>query len=191
MGPIVERLSGHSRFAAVYTLSAITGTLASYAFTTAPSVGASGAIFGVGGALAVFFYRHKGYFGSTSDAVLKALGQSLAINVVMGFVVSNVDNWQEGRGVCSGVAGVRAGRSGTQGSGGQAGGRDPLQPRSTPSRLRRGHFGGILGGAAAAALLGPRLVVTRSDGGKGPGVVKDEPLVPWLAAKPQDLPAKA
>lgn len=53
----------------------------------------TGAVFGVGGALAVFFYRHKGYFGKTSDAVLQSLGQSLVINLGYGLVSRSVDNW--------------------------------------------------------------------------------------------------
>jgi membrane associated rhomboid family serine protease len=145
LGPIVERISGHARFGSIYTVSAIAGTAASYVFTKAPSVGASGAIFGVGGALAVFFYRHRSYFGSTSDAVLKALGQSLAINTAMGFAIANVDNW--------------------------------------------GHAGGLAGGALAAALLGPVLVVDRSGKG-GSGSVRDEPPLKWFAAAPISLSAK-
>lgn len=53
----------------------------------------AGAVFGVGGALAVFFYRHKGYFGKTSDAVLQSLGQSLVINLGYGLMSRSVDNW--------------------------------------------------------------------------------------------------
>ncbi len=52
-----------------------------------------GAIFGVGGALAVFCYRHKEFFGQGGDAVLRSLGQNLAMNVVYGLLVPNIDNW--------------------------------------------------------------------------------------------------
>lgn len=81
----------------MYVAAGVAGSLASFAFSPAPAVGASGAIFGVGGALAVFFYRHRDYFGKASDQVLAQLGQSLALNVGMGFIVSNVDNWGESR----------------------------------------------------------------------------------------------
>lgn len=97
LGPLTERLSGHRRFVAVYVAAGVAGSLASFAFSPAPAVGASGAIFGVGGALAVFFYRHRDYFGKASDQVLAQLGQSLALNVGLGFIVSNVDNWGESR----------------------------------------------------------------------------------------------
>ncbi len=56
-------------------------------------------MFGVGGALAVFFYRHKDYFGKTSDAVLQSLGQSLIINLGYGLMSRSVDNWYGGGGV--------------------------------------------------------------------------------------------
>lgn len=95
LGPLTEQLSGHGRFVAVYVAAGVAGSLASFAFSPAPAVGASGAIFGVGGALAVFFYRHRNYFGKASDQILRQLGQSLALNVGMGFIVSNVDNWGE------------------------------------------------------------------------------------------------
>lgn len=103
LGPLIERLSGRKRFIAIYTAAAVAGTAASYAFTVAPSVGASGAIFGLGGALAVFFVRHRSYFGKASDAVLASLGQSLAINVVMGLVTANVDNWGHAGGLAGGA----------------------------------------------------------------------------------------
>ena len=95
LGPLTERLSGRTRFAAVYVAAGVAGSLASFAMSPAPAVGASGAIFGVGGALAVFFWRHRDYFGKASDQVLNELGRSLALNVGMGFVVANVDNWGE------------------------------------------------------------------------------------------------
>jgi Rhomboid family len=42
LGPTVESISGHARFAAVCFVSAVSGTLCSYCFSSAPSVGASG-----------------------------------------------------------------------------------------------------------------------------------------------------
>jgi membrane associated rhomboid family serine protease len=56
VGPALERLLGWRRFAALYVLSALGGSAAIYAFGSqlAPTVGASGAIFGLfGGCLAL------------------------------------------------------------------------------------------------------------------------------------------
>lgn len=52
-----------------------------------------GAIFGIGGAIALFFYRHKTIFGSTSDQMLESLRNSLLMNVVYGLSSRNIDNW--------------------------------------------------------------------------------------------------
>ena len=53
----------------------------------------AGAIFGVAGALAVFFHRHRGYFGESSNAILRQLGQALAINTLIGLTTPQVDQW--------------------------------------------------------------------------------------------------
>ena len=42
LGPAVEMLSGRPRFLSVYAASAVAGSAASFAFSPAPSVGASG-----------------------------------------------------------------------------------------------------------------------------------------------------
>ncbi len=42
LGPTVEAFSGGPRFLAVYVISALTGEIASYRMSTAPSLGASG-----------------------------------------------------------------------------------------------------------------------------------------------------
>ena len=55
LGPTLERILGHVRFTALYLLSALGGGVVSYFFSdiTTVSVGASGAIFGLMGALVV------------------------------------------------------------------------------------------------------------------------------------------
>lgn len=53
----------------------------------------AGAIFGIGGALAMFLYRHKEMFGQGSNHMLQQLGRTLAINVVYGLIMPNIDNW--------------------------------------------------------------------------------------------------
>lgn len=55
----MEALAGPQRFLAVYMASAVTGTAASVLMTPQPSLGASGAIFGLGAALGLFYWRHK------------------------------------------------------------------------------------------------------------------------------------
>lgn len=52
-----------------------------------------------------------------------------------------------------------------------------------PSR-RRGHMGGMAGGALAALLLGPRWKVVRLPGKRGNWLVDDAPL-PWFRSQPR------
>jgi hypothetical protein len=47
----------------------------------------------------------------------------------------------------------------------------------------RGHIGGLLGGAAAAYLLGPRLVLGPLQGRRGQYLL-DQPPLPLLASPP-------
>ena len=59
-GRIAEMIYGHTRFLAIYLVSGIAGVVLSYLLSRGISAGASGAIFGLGGALAVFFLVNRG-----------------------------------------------------------------------------------------------------------------------------------
>ena len=85
LGPTLERILGHVRFTALYLLSAVGGAVASYFFSdiTTVSVGASGAIFGLMGALVVAGRRLR--YDVTQVLVL------LGINVVIGFLAPGID----------------------------------------------------------------------------------------------------
>ena len=85
LGPTLERILGHARYLTLYLVAALGGAVASYMFTfvCTPSVGASGAIFGLMGALVVAGRRLR--YDITQVLVL------LAINLAIGFVSPNVD----------------------------------------------------------------------------------------------------
>lgn len=85
LGPTLERILGHGRYLTLYVLAALGGGVASYAFSDfrTVSVGASGAIFGLMGALVVAGRRLR--YDITQVLVL------LGINVVIGFVSPGVD----------------------------------------------------------------------------------------------------
>ncbi len=95
MGGIAERFYGNSQFLIIYLLAGLFGSLASLFFSAseAVSVGASGAVFGVSGAIlaAVVTARHKlppVLVTSMSQSMLLFVGYSL----FMGFTTSFVDN---------------------------------------------------------------------------------------------------
>lgn len=85
LGSAVEPALGRARFLTVYGLSALGGTTASYlvANPLVLSVGASGAVFGLLGALLVVLRR----LNRDVSGVLVLL----AVNLVLGFLVPNID----------------------------------------------------------------------------------------------------
>eukprot|EP00882_Tetradesmus_deserticola_P026019 GHRQ01028625.1.p1 GENE.GHRQ01028625.1~~GHRQ01028625.1.p1 ORF type:complete len:143 (+),score=51.99 GHRQ01028625.1:148-576(+) len=89
---------------AVYLTSAVAGTSASFLLTPAPSVGASAALFGLGAALGVFYWRHRDTMGRRSEVVLQQLGLTLAINMAYSLASKRIDNWGHIGGMLSGAA---------------------------------------------------------------------------------------
>ena len=85
LGPQLERSLGHVRFAALYFLSALGGSVASYWFSDlrTVSVGASGAIFGLITATIVI--------GREMRTDVSQLVVLLGLNVVIGFLQSGID----------------------------------------------------------------------------------------------------
>lgn len=88
LGPTLEKILGHFRYLTLYLLAALGGSICSYAFSAplTPSVGASGAIFGLMGALIVAGRRLK--FDISQVVVL------LVINLVIGFIPGGNVDWR-------------------------------------------------------------------------------------------------
>ncbi|KAL2579142.1 hypothetical protein AAZV13_15G044500 [Glycine max] len=106
VGPTVESFSGPRRFLAVYFISAIykkSGSAMSYWFCRMPSEGASGAIFGLVGSVAVFVLRHKDLVGGGKKD-LQHIAQVIALNMVIGLLSTGIDNWGHLGGLVGGVA---------------------------------------------------------------------------------------
>ena len=85
LGPTVERFFGTLRFLAVYFVAGLAGSVASYAFSSSLSVGASGAIFGLVGALGAFFYASRKTFGEMARQQLGGLITVVMLNLFIGF----------------------------------------------------------------------------------------------------------
>lgn len=85
LGTPLERVLGHGRFLTLFLVSGLGGAVASYAFSPVMtlSVGASGAIYGLMAGYIVIARR--------LDAEATQIIVLLAINVVLGFVLSGVD----------------------------------------------------------------------------------------------------
>lgn len=89
-GPVVERLFGKSKFAVIYILSGLTGSLFSYIFSLNPSAGASGAIFGLMGSLLYFRKRKQDVFKRIFGTRLLMI---IFINLFYGLIQPGIDNW--------------------------------------------------------------------------------------------------
>ena len=85
LGPEAERIYTTGRFLALYFLAGLAGGVASYFFSAAPSVGASGAIFGLIGGLAAFYYVSRELLGEMSRRQLGSLITVVMINLFIGF----------------------------------------------------------------------------------------------------------
>ncbi|MBW7881202.1 MAG: rhomboid family intramembrane serine protease [Caldilineaceae bacterium] len=93
LGPLLEGYVGHTRFFFIYLIAGLYGSLASYALSGPVSVGASGAIFGLIGAITVFFARYRNNFGVRGQTILQNMIIVLVLNLVIGFSSGFIDNW--------------------------------------------------------------------------------------------------
>ena len=104
LGPAVERFFGPPRFLAVYLLAGVSGVIFSLAFSPNASVGASGAIFGLLGALATFLYLNRPVFGPRGGMMLNQLIIVGALNLLYGATVPGIDMWGHVGGLVAGIA---------------------------------------------------------------------------------------
>lgn len=100
LGPAVEETYGSARFFVIFTVSGVAGFVVSNALGIAFTVGASGAIFGLLGAMVAFGRKRGGVFGSL---VLRQYGQWALLLFVMGFFMSGVNNLAHAGGFVGGL----------------------------------------------------------------------------------------
>jgi rhomboid protease GluP len=92
LGPEAERIYGTARFLALYFVAGLAGGVASYALNASAAVGASGAIFGLIGGLAAFYYVSRSLLGDVSRQQLGSLITVIMINLFIGFSTPRIDN---------------------------------------------------------------------------------------------------
>ena len=101
LGTQIETYFGKTKMIVIYILSGICGGLLSATGNLyALSVGASGAIFGLLGALAYFGYHYRLYLGNVLTSQILPI---LAINLMIGFMVPNIDNFCHIGGLIGGI----------------------------------------------------------------------------------------
>jgi len=103
LGVFLERLVGHARFLLIYLITGIISIIASFYFAPQEiSVGASGAIFGLVGAYSIFVLAHRQAFPRGGIPALLWLTLVIGVNLGLGFVIPNVDNYAHVGGLVSG-----------------------------------------------------------------------------------------
>jgi rhomboid protease GluP len=105
LGPDVERMYGTARFAAIYFGAGLAGSVASYAFgdIAAPAIGASGAIFGLMGALGAFAFSSREVLGEAARRNLRQIVGLAAVNLFIGFSLAGIDNYAHLGGLIGGT----------------------------------------------------------------------------------------
>lgn len=102
-GTGLERYFGHGRFLLLYLLGAFAGNVASFLFTTANSLGASTAVFGLLGAEAVFLIQNRKVFPGQFRSAIGNIIFIAAINLFIIGSLPGIDNWGHIGGLIGGL----------------------------------------------------------------------------------------
>lgn len=91
LGPLIEEEFGTERFAFQYLACGIAGNLMSQGLGGAPTVGASGAIFGLMGILLVYGTKRGGPYGAS---LRRTMLQWLVPNLLITFIARGIIDWR-------------------------------------------------------------------------------------------------
>ena len=107
VGANIEHDLGHIPYLLLYFFSGIVGNLASTAYDAAtmefiPSIGASGAVFGVMGAVVIVVLFGRKNLRKGSNLIMR-LGLMIVLSIYNGFTASNIDNAAHIGGLLGGI----------------------------------------------------------------------------------------
>lgn len=101
IGSQIESFMGRFKYLIIYFFSLLSGSLLSIIFNMAPSVGASGAIFGLLGSLLYFGYHYRVYLGGVIKSQIIPL---IFVNLIIGFLSQGqIDNYAHIGGLIGGI----------------------------------------------------------------------------------------
>ena len=101
IGPQIENFLGKVKYIIIYIFSGVMAAMFSMIFGGAVgSIGASGAIFGLMGALVYFGYYYRVYLGNIVKSQIIPL---IVLNLVLGFMLPGVDNFAHIGGLIGGI----------------------------------------------------------------------------------------
>jgi rhomboid protease GluP len=104
LGIGMEHAVGGARTAGVYLLGGIAASIASVVMHAEPSVGASGAVFAIMGALIVFLLRHRDVYEVRDKRVAVVLAAWAGYALLTGMAVPYIDNAAHLGGLAGGAA---------------------------------------------------------------------------------------
>ncbi len=105
IGMQLESFLGKWKYLIVYLLSGLGGSMLSIFFSNGYSIGASGAIFGLMGALLYFGYHYRVYLDSVVKSQIIPL---IVLNLLIGFTSTGIDNWAHIGGLVGGILATMA-----------------------------------------------------------------------------------
>ena len=100
IGGLAESIYGKKKYIVIYIASGIIASLFSYVFSSGISVGASGAIFGILGAVLIIAHKLKRRIGT---GLLKNIIFVIAINLFISFTIPNIDISAHAGGLIAGI----------------------------------------------------------------------------------------
>lgn len=101
IGKEIENLYGKSKYLVIYVLSGLCGSILSLAFShNTISAGASGAIFGLLGALLYFGYYYRTYLGAT---IRSSIIPVIILNLIIGMLTPGISNSAHIGGLVGGI----------------------------------------------------------------------------------------
>jgi rhomboid protease GluP len=103
LGNEVEAFYGRVRFTIIYLLAGLFGSLVSFALNPGLSAGSSGAIFGLIGTLAAFYWRQREAFGPIARRRFANMIMVVALNVFIGLTTPGIDNFAHLGGLVAGL----------------------------------------------------------------------------------------
>jgi rhomboid protease GluP len=104
IGEGAERFMGPLAFLVIYLVSGVAGNVLGFLGSRSISAGASGAIFGLLGALVAYFAVHRRDLGERGTAALKNALQVAGINLLLGVLVPGIDMLGHLGGLLGGLA---------------------------------------------------------------------------------------
>lgn len=104
LGRILESVYGYGRFALLYVACGVGSSFLSMKFSPAVAAGASGAIFGMAGAMLTIGYLHR---AAVPRRWRRAFGGGIlpliVLNLLLGYSVRGIDNWGHLGGLITGI----------------------------------------------------------------------------------------